>query len=442
MITSNSNSRRRFLKQGTASLGGLALPSGFALTIMSTGATAQDQTTVRFSGYVESEEQLATTLKVLKAYEAKNPNVKIVPEFSNFRSFTDKLATEAAGGNAPDMFSVNVDLLAEYAARGVLTPLTEWVPDPINVADYQDGSIFSCTYDDQLFGVPNDAIAPAILYNPKKFEEVGEAIPPDMFTWENLHETATALGKAHGRGFWGIEDGGGNYVPCDIYLRAKGKSMFTAEHKLGFEAADMAQWFQYWEDMRQAGGAPPPDVQAQAGDNSSTLGIVRGRAAMLIQMTDSYVGIGALMEDPLDLHMLPNGHAGGEIKQHHYDYAGNSTGIWSQAADKDLCVDIISFMHFDPEGVNLYYTGSGMIPASTAGLEKFGATGNEEEKKLVAYLEELRKDPAPSRRPGVGGLGGMFRRANESVAFGDATALEASEVFIAEAEEKLAALGQ
>ncbi len=431
-----SHSRRRFLKQSTAVAG------GFALTIVSNGAMAQGKKKIRFSGYVESEEQLGTTLKALKAYEARNPNVEIIPEFSNFRSFTDKLATEAAGGNAPDMFSVNVDLLAEYAARGVLTPLSKWIPDPLDVSEYQDGSIFGATYRDELYAIPNDAIAPAIIYSPKKFEELGVAVPDDFFTWEQLRETSVALSKAYGRGFWGIEDGGGNYVPCDIFLRAKGKSMFTPEHTLGFEAADMASWFQYWEDMRQAGGSPPGDVQAQAGDNSATLGIVRGRSAMLIQMTDSYVGIGALVEDPLELHMLPNGHDGGEMKQHHYDYAGNSTGIWSQATDKDLCIDIIRFMHFDPEGVELFYTGSGMIPASTAGLEKFGAAGNKEEKKLVAYLAKLREDPAPSRRPGVGGLGGMFRRANESVAFGDATPLQASEAFIAEAEEKLAALNK
>ncbi len=429
-----SHSRRKFLQHGTAVVG------GFALTVVSKSAMAQGKTKVRFSGYVESEEQLATTLKVLKAYEAKNPNVEIIPEFSNFRSFTDKLATEAAGGNAPDMFSVNVDLLAEYAARGVLTPLTDWIPDPLDISAYQAGSIFGATYNDQLYAMPNDAIAPAILYTPNRFEELGVAVPPDMFTWEELHETAVALSKAAGRGFWGMEDGGGNYVPCDIFLRAKGKSMFTPEHTLGFEAEDMATWFQYWEDMRKAGGAPPADVQAQAGDNSASLGIVRGRSAMLIQMTDSYVGIGSLIEEPLDLHMLPNGHEGGEMKQHHYDYAGNSTGIWSGAKDKDLCVDIIRFMHFDPEGVELYYQGSGMIPASTAGLEKFGATGNREEKKLVAYLAKLREDPAPSRRPGVGGLGGMFRRANEAVAFGDVTPLQAAEAFIAEAEEKLAAL--
>ncbi|WP_192841347.1 ABC transporter substrate-binding protein [Falsirhodobacter sp. alg1] len=429
-----SQTRRKFLVHGGAAFG------GFALTVMSRGASAQATKRVRFSGFVESEEQLATTLKTLKAYEAKNPGVQIIPEFSSFRSFTDKLATEAAGGNAPDMFSVNVDLLAEYAARGVLAPLTDWIPNPLDVSGYQAGSIFSCTYKDEIYAMPNDAIATAIFYNPKKFEDVGVAVPDKFYTWEKLHETAVALGKEHGRGFWGIEDGGGNNLPCDIYLRAKGKSLFTPEHSIGFEAADLAEWFQFWEDMRQDGGAPPADVQAQAGDNSATLGIVRGRAAMLLQTTDSFVGIGSLMEDPLDLMMMPNGFEGGEMKQHHYDYAGNSTGIWSRATDKDLCVDIINFMHFDPEGVEMYYTGSGMIPASTAGLEKFGTSGTDAEKKLVGYLRMLREEPAPSRRPGVGGLSGMFKRANEAVAFGDATPLEVSETVVREINEKLAAL--
>ena len=76
--------------------------------------------------------------------------------------------------------------------------------------------MFSCTYDGKIVAIPNDAIAPAILVNTSKFEELGVPVPADMFTWEELHDTAVALSDAAGRGFWGMEDGGGNYVPCDI----------------------------------------------------------------------------------------------------------------------------------------------------------------------------------------------------------------------------------
>ena len=94
---------------------------------------------------------LPQTLAVLDAYMTKNPGVTIVPEFTDFGAFTDKIATETAGGNAPDMFSVNVDLLAEYARRGVIMPLNEYVPDPLNLSDYVDGAIKAATIDGHLY---------------------------------------------------------------------------------------------------------------------------------------------------------------------------------------------------------------------------------------------------------------------------------------------------
>ena len=97
-------------------------------------ALAQGAARVRFAGYVESQEQLTQTLAVLKLYSERHPDVEIVPEFTNFGAFTDKIATETAGGNAPDMFSVNVDLLAEYARRGVTMPLDQYIPDPIDLS--------------------------------------------------------------------------------------------------------------------------------------------------------------------------------------------------------------------------------------------------------------------------------------------------------------------
>src|SRR3546814_17806631 len=118
-------------------------------------AFAQDAR-IRFSGYVESQEQLTQTLAVLDAYMVRNPGVTIVPEFTDFGSFTDKIATEAAGGNAPDMFSVNVDLLAEYARRGVITPLNDYVPDPLNLSDYVDGAIKAATIDGNPYAIPNN----------------------------------------------------------------------------------------------------------------------------------------------------------------------------------------------------------------------------------------------------------------------------------------------
>src|SRR5688572_22712870 len=87
--------RRDALRYGAGLMGGLALAG------LTPRAFAQDAARIRFGGYVESQEQLKQTLATLKAYTDSHPGVEIVPEFTSFGAFTDKLATEAAGGNAP-----------------------------------------------------------------------------------------------------------------------------------------------------------------------------------------------------------------------------------------------------------------------------------------------------------------------------------------------------
>jgi multiple sugar transport system substrate-binding protein len=312
------------------------------------------------------------------------------------------------------------------------------VPDPIDLADYADGGIKAATFDGKLYAIPNDAIAPTIITNLASFEEAGIELPPPMFTWEALADVAVQLTEALGPRFWGLEDAGGNYIPCDIFLRSMGKSMFTPDHQFGFEPEDLARWYAYWQDLRERNGVPPGDVQALASsDDPSTSGIVTGRAAMNITLTDSFAGFQALVSDELVLHLLPNGFEGGEMKQHHYSYAGNSTAIWSQSPHKDRIIDIIRFMHFDPKGIELYYRQSGMVPASSAGREALAKEGSDADRKIVDYLEVLQKDPAPPRYPGVTGMSGMLRRANEGVAFGQLTPMQAAEQFISEAKPRL-----
>ncbi|WP_421723081.1 ABC transporter substrate-binding protein [Bauldia sp.] len=422
-------SRRSVLRGGTA----LAASAAF----MRLPAFAQAES-IRAGGYVESQDQLRQTLAVWEAYEAANPGVEITAELSNFRAFTDRLAVEAAGGNAPDFFSVNVDLLAEYAARGVIRPLDEFVPDPLNLSDYLGSALAAATRDGQLFGIPNDAIAPTCIMNTASFEEAGVPIPPAMWTWEDMTDVAVAITDALGPRFWGMEDNGGNVIPSDVFLRGMGKSLFTPERTLNFTAEDLSQWFAYWADARERGGIPPGEVQALLSNEPSQSGLVTGRVASTLTLTDSYVGLQTLMTDRLELHLMPNGHRGDdELKQHHYAYAGNSTAVWADGEHQERVIDIIRFMHFDPEGAAIFYRNSGMVPASKAGREALAREGTDADKAIVAYLDVLAENPAPPRLPGVPGMGGMLTRANEGVAFGQLTPLQAAQQFMDEVNAQL-----
>ena len=419
-----------------------AVAGGTVLAVAApTVLRAQTTQRVRYAGFVQSEGELRQLLAALNRYKATHPGVEIVPEFTNFGSFIEKLATETSGGNAPDMFSCNVDIVDEYARRGVLRPLTAFVPEPLDLGDYAPGAVKAATVNGQLFAIPNDAIGPSLVCRDDAFRKAGMARPDMMWTWEQLAKTATDLAKANGPRYWGMEDSGSNYIPCDLYMRGLGKTLFTPDRRIGFGNADMAEWFAYWDRLRKAGAVPPADIQATVnGSDITTFLVSNGRAAMTMSLTDKFAGLQAIVtRSDLFLQMLPNGFAGGPMKQNHYVYAGNSTGLSARSPHTERLVDIIRFLHKDPEGVKIRYGGSGMIPSSRAVREALVAAGNPVDAKIVSYLELLQQQEAAPRSPGVVGMSNMLRRMNEAVGFGRLKPQEAAAQFMEEAEKRLRA---
>ncbi len=398
----------------------------------------QDTIQIRAAGFVESQEQLQHTIDALAAYSTKYPNVQISPEFTDYDAYVDKLATEAAGGNAPDMMSTNADIEGEYSRRGVLRPLDEFVPSVLDLSDYSEGTVFSNTIDGQLFGIPNDCIAPSLIYNSAIFEELGMEVPDQMWTWEQYAQTANDIAAAKGEGFYGTEDGGGSYIACDMFLRGRGKEFYTADAGLGFDQADLAAWLAFWQGLRESGGTPPGDVAALAsGDDLSRTGLITGNAAILPQLTDTYFGLQALTENPLGIHLLPNGFDGGELKQHHYTYAGNSSSVSAKTEHADTVLDIIKFMHTDPEGIEIFYRGSGLVPASNTGRATLRDEGGPDEQRILDYIDMILEDASTPRNPAIAGVSAILRRMNEEVAFDRLSPDEAAQQFFDEAASKI-----
>jgi multiple sugar transport system substrate-binding protein len=179
-------------------------------------------------------------------------------------------------------------------------------------------------------------------------------------------------------------------------------------------------------------------VQALAtGDDLSRTGLITGNAAILPQLTDTYFGLQALTESPLGIHLLPNGFDGGELTQHHYTYAGNSSSVSAQSEHADTVLDIIRFMHTDPEGIEIFYRGSGLVPASNAGRATLAEEGGDDEQRILDYINMILEDASTPRNPAIAGVSAILRRMNEEVAFGRLSAQDAAQQFFDEAASKI-----
>ena len=80
-------------------------------------ASADDTVTLRFSWW-GGDSRAAATLEAIELYESLNPNVKIEAEYSAFSGYYQKLITQLASGNAPDLYQVDQGWVAELHARG------------------------------------------------------------------------------------------------------------------------------------------------------------------------------------------------------------------------------------------------------------------------------------------------------------------------------------
>ena len=88
------------------------------------------KTKVVFS-YWGSDTRQKLTESAIATFEGKNPTIDIEGDFSDWDSYYEKLATKTAAGDAPDVMSIEIRGLAEYAGRATLADLT----GKVNTAD-------------------------------------------------------------------------------------------------------------------------------------------------------------------------------------------------------------------------------------------------------------------------------------------------------------------
>jgi hypothetical protein len=78
-------------------------------------------------GWFGSKARANRTMPAIDLYKSKHAGVSLAGETASYDDFWVLLATQTAGGNAPDVMSQDNAHLTEYARRGVLQPLDEYV---------------------------------------------------------------------------------------------------------------------------------------------------------------------------------------------------------------------------------------------------------------------------------------------------------------------------
>lgn len=202
-----------------------------------------------------------TTTKMLDAFKAENPNVTFEAEFSDWSGYWDKLATQAASDNMPDIVQQDYSYIAQYHARNQLTNLSEQVEKGnLNIDNINDSVLQNGSFDGQLFALCAGINAQCTVYDADVFEAAGVTMP-ERPTYQDIMDLAAQVYEKTGvKGE--VPSGGG---PLSMMARDQGQAQYDIEnHKIGASEEVVLSYFQLIKDAITSDWSISVDVMQEA----------------------------------------------------------------------------------------------------------------------------------------------------------------------------------
>ena len=382
-----------------------------------------------------AEGRAALTDQALALYTKKHPDVTFKKTWQANQGYFDKLATLTAGGNAPDVFQIDDNFIAEYAARNVTLDLTPYKDSgKLDVSKFPESLWKYGVVDGKLAGAAFGENTQGLVYNKTLLDKFKLPAPTtgmswaDFITWaENVSKTAKVPGTM---------DPSASYQAFWLWLKQQGKDLY-AGNQIGFTEQDVAAWFELWKGARDRGATPTPDVihEGNATDISKQL-VVTGKAATSWVWANQMPELKKNTKDELGVIAYP-GKPGSQWAR-----ASMYLSVSRSSKHKDAAVDVINFLENDPEAGKILGTDRGL--PSNLEIRKLVADSvtDPNMKQTITFENELGKTfgPAPAvPLKGHSKVRSELVRVAEEVEYGRMTPAAGATAFVVAAK---AAIGQ
>jgi multiple sugar transport system substrate-binding protein len=146
--------------------------------------------TVTFSSWVGSD---PTMKKMAADFHKLHPNITIQFQNVSADNASQKLTTQLAGGNPPDVAYIDASNTSDFASRQALVNLDDYISRSsiVKPDDYVDAFKTFVTYNGHLWGLPIDGESTGLFYRTDLFAAAGIDSPPK--TWDEFQADAAKL---------------------------------------------------------------------------------------------------------------------------------------------------------------------------------------------------------------------------------------------------------
>ena len=372
---------------------------------------------------------------IVDLFEEANPNIKVDRPFGSWTEYWDKLATQIAGGNAPDVIGMHQDYVSEYGPRGSLLDLKPYVDSGVLDLSAVPESVVKGGYiNGKLMMVAQGVVTSGIFYNTATFDELGVAYPDMDWTWEEYADKLAeikAAADAKGIEMWAGGDDSGSMIPAFHYwIRSYGQQLFTEDGNIGFTEDAVADWFNFYKDLRDKDLIPDaatgveysglPLEQSLFNTGKTALQVVPANQVWLYQNQVTNGG---------DINVVRIPHLAGKADGEYVE--GSFLSVTSASKNPEAAAKLISFFINNTESQKLFKLEQG-VPATTTAIDVITADLTPPQVRTINFVSDTLAiaGNAPYAPTGVAEIRSTLTEIGQAVAFGTSTPEEAAAEFI------------
>jgi multiple sugar transport system substrate-binding protein len=377
------------------------------------------------------------TNKAIAEFEAANPNIKVKPEYGDIGGYFDKLATQMAANDAPDVITMGGAYPAEYANRGALLDLSK-VSGSLDLSKIDQGALENGQVKGKQYGVSTGANALAIVVNPAVFSAAGVPLPDDNnWSWEDFARTAADITAKSPQGTYGTATVL-THDSLDAFARQRGESLYTQDGQLGLGKETVQDYFDYSLKLSDSGAAPSASETVEKLNVSTEQTLMgMGKAGMMLTWSNSLTALSKASGADLKLLKLP-----GEKP---------TPGIWLQSSQfytisarskhTDAAAKLVNFLVNNQAAAKIIQSDRG-IPGNAdmrAAIQDLLTPQGKVEAEYINQIGKMDFAPTYIGPTGSTAVSEITARINTEVLFKRLTPAQAAEQWISESK---AAIGK
>ncbi|WP_018532040.1 MULTISPECIES: sugar ABC transporter substrate-binding protein [unclassified Streptomyces] len=405
-----------------------------ACSTSSSDVSSDSKQTIRFVWW-GNEDRAQVTEKVVARFEKAHPNIKVQTEFSGYPAYVQKLTTQIAGGNAPDLLQLDRPTFGEYQQKNQLADLTPYVGKDLKTEGISDNLLAGGKAAGKQYAMPAGLTTQLLAYDKDLFKKAGVTVPEDGWTWKQFASDMAKVEAKSGRA--GTTDFGWAIDWFESWLHQHGKQLYTSDRKLGFTEKDLAQYWNMLAAMRKEKGVTGAQDTTKMDGSAQNSALVAKRSGSEIAYDSSVTSYVSTYSGTLGYAPLPSD---SKTETGMAALPPVYYGIAKTSSHKDAAALLLNFILNDPESGKVLGTTRGTPPNSKVAASVCAkATGAD--KQVCDFQSKVSDKLSPSDTwlwpSGSSAVKTDFQRVYDDVIFGKTSVSAGAAKVVANAKQSL-----